>query len=317
LASSLPNAADILTALKINGIQQFGVILDPIAASKLYHHALEQRDFGPHMFLTEAEYIANPQHFGVNPKPGFNYLESFEGELGFLEHNPYLTSVLENLLGKGYEVHNKKFVCGIPDSWIPEWLLKKMEEASINNLGAYMRPEYRDITYFHGIDFHQDIIDWPSWPAHKKTHEFITLYVYIHDVTEQDAPLVVLPGTHKFGTSSFPHNLCAMDNGYWRYTDNNERSIQSMPLMLTGGAGYAALWHSCMLHGTQSISKAKNMRLSLRYILSRSKTAAHVGLDEVNDIVDGPLYLGDTRKDLDKEGKVVLKKNNISTLDTE
>ena len=27
------------------------------------------------------------------------------------------------------------------------------------NLGEFIKPKYRDITYFRGIDFHQDIIE--------------------------------------------------------------------------------------------------------------------------------------------------------------
>jgi hypothetical protein len=308
----------VLDNLKNDGIHQFGSILDRATAANLYRTAIRKRDFGPHMFLSEGAYRASPQHFGVNPKPGFNYLEQFSKELASLEKDAYLIGIIERLLGAGYWVHNKKFVCGIPDSWIPDWLRKKMQEASINNLGAYMRPEYRDITYFHGIDFHQDIIDWPSWPQDMKTHEFVTLYLYIHDVSAQDAPLIVLPRTHIYGANYFPHRLTRLESGMWKYTDDRDNTIESKPVVLTGETGYAAIWHPCFLHGTQYISDATNMRLSLRYILSRSKnTSEDAGIDEVNALIEGPLYLPNTRKDLDQSGKVIMNKNHIVEQSTE
>ena len=55
------------------------------------------------------------------------------------------------------------------------------------HLGAFVRPEFRDVTYFYGIDFHQDLIDYKNRPA-----DFLTLYVYLHPVTRSDAPLFLL-----------------------------------------------------------------------------------------------------------------------------
>ena len=44
-------------------------------------------------------------------------------------------------------------------------------------MGRFIKEKYRDITYFRGIDFHQDIIDFP----HKQS-DFATFYVYLDNV---------------------------------------------------------------------------------------------------------------------------------------
>ncbi len=72
----------------------------------------------------------------------------------------------------------------------------------IANLGTYIKPEYRDITYFHGIDFHQDIIDWSNYLSN-----FITLYIYLSDTDKNSSPLFVTPKSHILGDTVFPHNI--------------------------------------------------------------------------------------------------------------
>jgi hypothetical protein len=186
-----------------------------------------------------------------------------------------------------------------------------MQEATIHNLGAYIKPEFRDITYFHGIDFHQDIIDWPAWPDEKKWHDFITLYVYIHDVDQHDSPLNVLIGSHKFGTSTFPHILEKTASNSWRYTDDKQRSMECEQRILTGNTGYVGIWNPYLLHGTQHIGEVKEMRLSLRYILARDPNAQSPIIDDVLAGVDGPFYIERARTDLNDKGIAVTKHGNI------
>jgi len=292
-----------------DGFHNFGEILDADKAAAINRRARELRAFGPHLFLTQEEYEADPQHWGVNPRPGFNFIDQFHEDLGFIEEHPAIAATISEMLGDDYRIHNRKFVCGIPESWLPDYLKKKMAEASINNLGAYIRPEYRDITYFHGIDFHQDIIDWPAWKEDKKTHEFLTLYVYIHDVTEHDAPLLTLTGSHRFGATRFPHAITPIDGSHWKYGDGQGREMLCEHRLLTGGTGYAAIWHSCFLHGTQQIAKAGDCRLSLRYILQRGSDPS--GLQALNAKIEGPLYLEAARVDLDEVGRVNMLSNTI------
>jgi hypothetical protein len=294
-----------LDALLRDGIYDFGSIIDVAGASAIHSKALASRQFGPALFSTEKEYHDDPRHWGVNPRDGHNFIEHFSEELHCIEQHPLLREALTRMLGSGYEIHNKKFVCAIPDEWLPPYLLRITATTAINNLGAYVRPEFRDITYFRGIDFHQDVIDWPAWNPERRTHQFLTLYVYIHDVTKQDAPLVVLPGSHRFGATRFPHTLTLLNDGRWHYDDGLGRGMDCEPRVLTGSTGNASLWHSCLLHGTQQRSVG-GCRLSLRYILQRTKTDDPVGLDTLNSGVRGPLYLEQSRADLDTDGRVIL-----------
>lgn len=301
------------SSLTAQGIHQFGTLIDPAAATAIHQAARRARDFGPHLFLSEAEYRANPQHWGVNPREGFNFIDQFQPLLGCIEEHPVLVQALTSMLGHGYKVHNKKFVCGIPEAWLPDYLKRIMADSSINNLGAYMRPEFRDITYFHGIDFHQDIIDWPAWKEQKKTHEFLTLYIYIHPVTANDAPLFVMPGSQRFGATRFPHDITRAGE-HWRYGDGQGRSMECAHTVLTGDTGYAAIWHSCLIHGTQNIARGTDCRLSLRYIIQRGDDTGELGIDRMNATIDGPLYLDATRTDLNEEGKVTVLNNTIRTV---
>lgn len=295
--------------LKDDGIHEFGAVVDPEKAAAIDRKARQLRKFGPELFLTREEYEADPKHWGVNPRPGFNFIDRFEGDLDCVEGQPEIGQFLREALGADYRIHNKKFVCGVPTTWLPEYLRQKMESASIDNLGAYIRPEFRDITYFHGIDFHQDIIDWPAWKAEDKTHEFLTLYVYIHDVTTAEAPLVALPGSHRFGATRFPHSVDKIDATQWRYSNRSGEEMICPHRILTGPTGYAAVWHSCLLHGTSQVAASGDCRLSLRYIMRRVGSPGR--LTEINQKIAGPLYLESARVDLDKQGKVTMLNNNI------
>lgn len=312
----------VLSNLKENGIHIFGNTLNSGEASSLFQEAMSIKKIGSGIFLSEADYLANPQHKKVNPGKGKNnFLEQFDKSLDFVEQDKVLVPIIEKLLGNDYEILLKKFVCGVPYSWIPDWLKERMENSPNNNLGAYIKPEYRDITYFHGIDFHQDCIDWPSGRDGVQASDVLTMYVYIHDVTKFDAPLYALPKTHSFGATIFPHKLERLEgSNQWKYTDDRGRSLIADCIMLTGEAGYVALWHSATLHGTQGINKfdeSDRMRLSLRYLLRRSQTATDVGIDDVNKSVDGLLALESTRRDLDKEGKIAIKHSSISKLNND
>lgn len=297
--------------LVVDGIAELGEILDAHAATALRDQALRARSFGPEMFLSEAEYRRNPEHFGVNPRPGRNLLERLESEARFVTEDPYLGQVLQWVLGKEYRLHNRKLVCGVPDAWIPDWLRLEMSRASIHNLGAYVRPELRDVTYFHGIDYHQDLVDWPSWPPEKRWHDIVTLYVYLHPVGAADAPLHVLPGSHTLGASTFPHRLERAGGARFEYTHDDGRRRMLPELCLLGGAGYVALWNGYLLHGTRSV-EAENMRLSLRYVLGRSQRDEPAMLDGVLAAVDGPRWLCEARVDLDARGVAIGKHDAIS-----
>ena len=131
----------------------------------------------------------------------------------------------------GYETLNKKVVCGVPASAVPAWLKARITDNPVNNLGAYVRPEYRDVTYFYGIDFHQDLIDYKAREA-----DFVTLYIYLHPVTRADAPLFLLEGSP--GTGKTTGALSFLRAGAAAGGSENEAASGASELVPAGAALY-------------------------------------------------------------------------------
>lgn len=287
-----------------DGAHLFEKPVDPAACAALLADIRADRHFDHRLFLTEAEFDADPQYIGVNPRPGRNLLERFDDRLGFVERDPNIVDALSALLGPGYTILNKKVVCGVSQTSVPAWIRERILGNPVNNLGAYVRPEYRDVTYFYGIDFHQDLIDYKERPA-----DFLTLYVYLHPVTRQDAPLFLLKGSHRLGGTVFPHDLTATSDSSWTYRDGHGQSMETDQLILTGGAGFTGMWHACTLHGTQP-DAADHERISLRYLLAQGP--ARAGMDDVNATLQGPVSLTETRVDLDAAGAAQVKRNTIN-----
>lgn len=287
------------------GYHVFADGVDADDAEGLLAAIRQTRAFDSSLFLSEAEFDADPVYVGVNPREGRNLLDSFADYLGFVERDPGIVEGLTAVLGGGYRLLNRKIVCGVPASAVPDWLKRRITDNPVNNLGAYVRPAYRDVTYFYGIDFHQDLIDFKDRDA-----DFVTLYVYLHPVGVHDAPLFLLENSHSLGATLFPHDLTRNEAG-WLYTDRKGGSVQTTQKMLTGEAGYAAMWHPCTLHGTQP-DAADNERLSLRYLFAKKPGARAAGIDAVNARLRGPMRLSATRNDLDATGAAVIKANSVN-----
>jgi hypothetical protein len=288
------------------GFHLFPRPVDAAACARLLGELRALRAYDERLFLSEAEFDADPQYVGVNPRPGRNLLDRFENQLGFVEQSPQIVAGLTELLGEGYEILNRKLVCGVPASAIPAWLKPRIEGRPVNNLGAYVRPEYRDVTYFYGIDFHQDLIDYKDRDA-----DFLTLYVYLHRVTEKDAPLFLIENSHSLGASVFPHDLQRGAQGHWSYRNAPHGEVAARQQMLTGPAGFTAMWHACTLHGTQP-HQATTARLSLRYLFAKRAGAKNAGIDAVNAALHGPVRLESTRVDLAADGSAVLRQNSVN-----
>ena len=70
------------------------------------------------------------------------------------------------------------------------------------NLAQYIKPEYRNISYFSGIDYHMDLLDYANFNG-----DYITLYIYLTDVTGNQSPLNIISKSHIYGATHFPHYL--------------------------------------------------------------------------------------------------------------
>jgi hypothetical protein len=295
-----------LDAFVETGFCAFEAILPAERCRALLREARASREFSSALFLTEKAYRAAPQHRGVNPIPGRNLLERLDAR--WVQQSEEFRNVMDKALGPGWRVLDSKFVCGVPHSWMPQWLLAETRGLAVANLGPYVKPENRDITYFHGIDFHQDIIDYKS-----RSSDFVTAYVYLDDTTVNTSPLYVVPGSHRFGATTFPHGI-ELDAAAQTmvYSDQRGRKARFEYRMLTGPAGSLYVWHPCILHGTRPHA-ADEPRLSLRYLLHKAEGAAGA-IDEVNRRISGPLALDETRVDLDEGGQARMRGNIINRL---
>jgi hypothetical protein len=287
------------------GYHLFDRPVDGAAAAALLERLSAERRYDASLFQSEAEFDADPQYRGVNPRPGRNLLERFADDLGFVEQAPHVVAALTALLGPGYRLMDRKVVCGVPARSIPAWLKTRIAGNPVNNLGPYVRPEYRDVTYFYGIDFHQDLIDYKDREA-----DFITLYVYLHPVTRADAPLFVLENSHSLGASVFPHDLEKDGPDAWTYRNGTHGSALCRQVVLTGGTGFVACWHALTLHGTQP-DEADKERISLRYLFGPAE-GGRGGLHAVNEALGVPLSLTATRVDLDAAGAAAIKANAVN-----
>jgi hypothetical protein len=291
-----------------HGYTELGSIFSDISCAKILEAVHNSRQFDESLFFDEAEFNRlNPDAFNKNPRPGCNILEGLQEELESAERNSKLVSLLTELLGPGYNIFRKKVVCGMPEVKLPNWISDRVSGMPSNNLAHFVKPEFTDITYFYGIDFHQDIVDWKD-----RRSDFLTVYVYLDDVGETDAPLFVVPDSQLLGASCFPHDLEPLDasNSVWRYRSDDGKLMEVRHHVMTGKAGHVACWHPLMLHGTEP-DLNDHPRLSLRYLIERDPDGGPYGIDIANDLIDGPLETPEPRKDLDQRGLAVVRNNRL------
>ena len=72
------------------GVHLFDEPVDAEDCAGLLAEIRGTRRFDASLFLSEAEFDADPQYTGVNPRPGRNLLERFEDQLGFVERAPHI-----------------------------------------------------------------------------------------------------------------------------------------------------------------------------------------------------------------------------------
>lgn len=262
------------------GAHVFDDRLDVGGCSDLLAQIRAARRLDESLFLSEAEFDAGPQVAGVTPRPGRNLLERLESRLGFVERSPQIVEALWSLLGPDYRILDKSVACALPAGAVPEWVKRRSHSRPATALGAYVRPEHRDVAYSHGADFQQDLTDDQAGGG-----DVVTLHVYLHPVTEQDAPLQILEGSHRLGRAVFPHDLKRTAPDGWRYRNGRFGEMYLAQRLLTGETGLAALWHPCVLHGAQP---ADHERISLRYLIARGD-ARTAGIDAVNASLAGPV----------------------------
>lgn len=288
-----------------DGIGSLADGFDPDACTALFDRLRADRDFSSQLFLCEKAFRESSDRRRVNPIPGErNLIERYD--VAFIEENPRFVSEMRRILGTGYTIERRKFVVGVPERFIPAWLLGEIADLASGNLNPYVKPEFRDVTYMHGIDFHQDMID-----SRGREPDFITCYVYLSPVGSDDSPVHVVPGSHAFGATVFPHDIRRIGghSDLFRYHAGEGLSAELRARALTGGAGAAYYWHSCTLHGTRP-HKTHIPRISIRYLLKKDPQDPDTLLDRVNRELLGSRSLAQTRVDVDRDGQI-LKRGNV------
>lgn len=284
-----------------DGFSTFETLFDSQKSIELLHTAQQTRDLND-IFLSEEEFDHQRSFSRTGPRPGRNLAEKLDTE--FIFGSEKFSFIMENLLGPKYRIFDYKFVCGVPTSCLPEWIKLKVKDKLVNNLGMYIKPKYRDITYFHGIDFHQDIIDYPYRKA-----DFVTAYIYLDEVNNMQAPLHILPRSHLLGCTEFPHEIKQTGRLY-SYGDRLGNKLECDCVVLTGGAGDMSVWHSAILHGTQPQIDDES-RVSLRVLIERNgDSVPGTWLHKANSKITGDFSLSKTRSDIGQNG-LPIKVGNI------
>ena len=271
---------EVVSDFTRKGAHIFDDRLDAGSCGDLLAQIRAARRLDESLFLSEAEFDADPHAADVSPRPGRNLLERLDSRLSFVERSPQIVEALWSLLGPDYRILDKTVVCDVPTSAIPEWVKRRLRGEPASDLGVYVRPEHRDVAYSYGGDFHQDLMDNTDGGG-----DVIALHVYLHQVSEQDAPLQVLEGSHRLGGTAFPHDLKRTGPDSWRYRNGRFGEMYLTQRQLTGDTGFAAIWHACTLNGVQP---SDHERISLRYLISRGEAHA-AGIDAVNASLAGPV----------------------------
>ena len=191
-----------------------------------------------------------------------------------------------------------------PQSIMPDWLKKISEKRLDGHLAQYVKPEFRDISYFSGIDYHMDLIDYPDFDG-----DYLTVYVYLTDVDESYSPLHIIPKSHRLGPTLFPHNLKKTNNeNTIQYSKNNKDYDTFEVRKLTEEKGSVFLWSALTIHGTK-LSNALKPRVSVRYTFK--KKSSSVGLiDELYKDLKSISLKKITRDDIKLQKKSVVQIKN-------
>ena len=269
------------------GFIKLGPILDVNECKNLKEEFNKRRPidaefFKEKVFYKENEFDPTKSGYGTGPGPGRNLTEHMN--LDFIEKNPMMQETLSKVLGSDYKIMQKIFVMGLPENMVPDWIIERTKNVGFVNFCALVRPEFRDMTYFHGIDYHMDLID------HKdRVGDFITLYIYLENVTANMSPLHVVPKSHIFGATTAPHDLKSLGGNKLLYNDRNGKSAEFDFKMLTGSPGTIYFWSQYNLHGTMPTATTNAPRVSLRYLIERGKTTDECIIDKFLKNIDAPL----------------------------
>jgi len=264
------NKKNNLKKFIIDGFIFYDELLNKKKCYKIYNKILNDRKWGKNLFQSEKDFINEFRNKKKRTNPGYrgtkNLIKKFN--LKFIEKKLWIKHNLNLILGPNYKVILSKFVVAVPLDWMPDYVKERNKLKLISNFGPYIKKKYRDVTYFRGIDYHMDSIDWFS-----KDNKFITMYIYLNDIKKNMSPLNIVKKTHIYGSTPFPHFIKDYPNkNYLEYSKNNKTFSKFQKQILIGKSGTVYFWTSNTLHGTApSKSNVKeNFRVSLRFLIKKN-----------------------------------------------
>lgn len=247
-----------------DGWIDLGQILDPKKCQDIADQVIKSRPWDYSVIRDHDDIFNNERHLNVAPlKGGYNLAEKFD--LSFIEKNPALNQILNKILGSEHEIMLKKFVVSATENILPEWLKPIVEKKLDGNLAQYIKPEYRDISYFAGIDYHMDLLDYPNFNG-----DYLTIYIYLTDVEENQSPLNIISASHKYGATFFPHFLKTSnkkDKIFYSKDGAEFEEFETKKLISKKGSIY--LWSALTIHGTVK-SSSLSPRVALRYSIKKN-----------------------------------------------
>ena len=261
-----------------NGFIKFDELLSANECNILYSKIKQSRNWGKELFLSEEEYNKDPNPDRANPGKNIQNLVS-NYNLDFIENNPQIKRILTNLLGNDYEILLTKFVVAVSSDWMPKYVEEMNKKEPLSNFNKFIKKEFRDVTYFRGLDLHMDSIDWEN-----ANNKFITMYVYLNEVDHSMSPLEIVKGSHKLGHTQHPHYIEKIKNSNEiKYSLDNKKFLKFEKEKLVGASGSVYFWTSNTLHGTAESKESKeSFRISLRYIIEKRKNSTGL-IDKVID----------------------------------
>jgi len=247
------------------GFLKFDNLINPSICKILYNKVKKERKWNKSLFLPEEQFKKNKDTKKINTGKNIqNLIKKYN--LDFVKENKNIIFILNKLLGKNYNILLAKFVVALPKSWMPNYVKKLNRKKPLQNFNKYIKKKFRDVTYFRGLDFHMDSIDWES-----QNNKFITMYIYLNAVNNSMSPLEIVKKSHRLGHSTHPHYIRNYSRKFLEYSKNNKKFYKFEKETLTGPAGSIYFWTSNTIHGTSpQVSEDDNFRISLRYIIEKN-----------------------------------------------
>ena len=274
-----------------DGLSEISNKISKSKCEQLYKKIIKKKGFGKHIFRSLNDFKKKPDFKKTNPGPNKNNL-ALKYNLNFIEKNKNFKKVLEKIMGRDYKIILRKFIVATPKKWVPLWVFKKAKTQLIPNLNNYIKPKYRDCTFFRGIDYHMDMIDHLN-----DKNKYITLYVYLNKVNNSSSPINILKKSYIIGAEKFPHDIKKVKNNLYKVT--NKYLCQNTKL--TGNPGDFFIWSGFTLHGTAP-SLSSTPRISIRYTIRKKNTSKSKGLiDKMYKKIKGKHYLNKVRDDVDEK----------------